>query len=314
MRAFFDNVLAVGGSLLLHAALIALVVVGVRFERPAPEQTATTIKAVVVSDDAFRELSLPEPTVEAPPVEPPTPEPDTAQLEREAEQRLAREREQAEREQQAEAERQRLQQEERERQAKEAAERQAQAEAELKAKEAAEQKAREEAERKAREEAERKAQEEADRKAREEAERKAREEAERKAREEAARKRREAEERARQEAFEAQLQAEIEAEEQRQGAVRDGLLAQYNEDIRRHVRRNWNTPPGVPNGITCVVNVRQSRSGIVLSWKVASCPGSDALRRSVEQAVEKSSPLPPPPDPSLFEPNLTLRLKTGEDD
>ncbi|MEN7343786.1 MAG: cell envelope integrity protein TolA [Pseudomonadota bacterium] len=312
MRAFFDNLLAGFGTILLHAAIVALLVVGVRFEQPPQEQVATTIKAVVVSDAAFRELSLPDPVVEAPPVDPPAPDPELLQRQQETEERLAREREEAARAKQAEAERQRQQQEESDRKAREAAEREAQAA--LAAKEAAEQQAREAAEQAAREEAERKAREEAERRAREEAERKAREEAERKAREEAARKRREAEERARQEAFEAQLQAEIEAEEQRQGAIRDGLLAQYNEDIRRHVRRNWNTPPGVPNGITCVVTVRQSRSGVVLSWQVASCPGSDALRRSIEQAVEKSSPLPPPPDPSLFEPNLTLRLKTGEDD
>jgi len=45
---------------------------------------------------------------------------------------------------------------------------------------------------------------------------------------------------------------------------------------------------------------------------ILSCTGDEALRRSVEAAVFRASPLPQPPDPSVFDRNLRLILKTEE--
>ncbi|MEL7373405.1 MAG: cell envelope integrity protein TolA, partial [Pseudomonadota bacterium] len=103
-----------------------------------------------------------------------------------------------------------------------------------------------------------------------------------------------------------------EAEAARQGAIDQGLQAKYIEVIRQRVRRNWNPPPNTPGEIICTVRVRQLRSGDVVSVVVSDCPGGDALSRTLSRAVEKSSPLPPPDDPSLFEPNLVLRFNTSE--
>ena len=300
MRHILDNAIALIGSVALHGVLVALLLINFDWGDEPPPPVQTTIKARIVSDETT--VSRP-----APPAEPSAAEiaerqrqeaaarerrqrEEAARLQREAEAREA-----AEREAQAQAER-------------EAAERQAREDAEREAREAAERQAREEAERQAREEAERKAREEAERKAREEAERKAREEAERRAREEAERRAAEA----RQAELDAQLQDALEAEIARQGAIDQGLQAKYIEVIRQRVRRNWNPPPNTPGEIICTVRVRQLRSGDVVSVVVSDCPGGDALSRTLSRAVEKSSPLPPPDDPSLFEPNLVLRFNTSE--
>ena len=49
-------------------------------------------------------------------------------------------------------------------------------------------------------------------------------------------------------------------------------------------------------GIDCVVTVVQLPTGDVVSAKVASCNGDDAVRRSIERAVLDASPLPKAPN------------------
>lgn len=303
MRSFLDKAIPLAGSAILHAIVIGLLFVNFDWGRAPEPPVQTTIKARIVADDAGSRRPPPEPV----PAEPSPAE--IAERQRQEAERIARER----REEAARLEREREEREARERAETERREREA---AEARAREAAERQARVEAERQAREEAERKAREEAERKAREEAERKAREEAERKARAEAERKaREEAERRAaaqRQAELEAQLRDAMEAEEERQGAIDRGLQARYIELIRQAVRRNWIVPPGVGEGIVCTVRVRQLRSGDVVSVLISDCPGGEALSRSLETAVRRASPLPPPDNPSLFEANLTLRFNTSE--
>lgn len=316
MRQFLDKAIPLAGSAILHAVVIGLLFVNFDWGGDPEPPVQTTIKARIVADESGSRRPQPEPV----PAEPSRAE--IAERQRREAERVARERREAEaqaaREREAQAARERAENERREReaaeaQAREQAEREA---AEQRAREEAERKAREEAERKAREEAERQAREEAERKAREAAERKAREEAERKAREEAARREREAAERraaaARQAEFEQQLQDALDAEEERQGAIDRGLQARYIELIRQAVRRNWRVPPGVGEGIVCTVRVRQLRSGDVVSVVISDCPGGEALSRSLETAVRRASPLPPPDNPSLFEANLTLKFNTSE--
>jgi colicin import membrane protein len=49
-----------------------------------------------------------------------------------------------------------------------------------------------------------------------------------------------------------------------------------------------------------------------MSASVAACNGDDAVRRSIERAVLEASPLPKPPDPSLFERNLRVNFRPDE--
>ena len=144
---------------------------------------------------------------------------------------------------------------------------------------------------------ERRAREQAERQAREEAERRAREEAERRAREEEAR---------RQAERESELRRMMEGEERRRRAEQAGLLDQYRRMIEQRIVRNWARPPSAQAGLNCTVNVRQAPGGTVLDVSIGACNGDEAVRRSIEAAVYRASPLPEPPDPALFERNLTI--------
>ena len=132
--------------------------------------------------------------------------------------------------------------------------------------------------------------------------------AEQKRKEEA---RREAE-RVRQAEIQRQLQSEIAAEETRLAAVASGKLQQYIVAISSRVTRNWVEPASAKPGIECEVSVSQIPGGEIVNVRVGRCNGDAAVRRSIEAAVYRSSPLPPPPDPSLFERNLRFMFKPEE--
>ncbi|MBS0397017.1 MAG: cell envelope integrity protein TolA, partial [Proteobacteria bacterium] len=105
---------------------------------------------------------------------------------------------------------------------------------------------------------------------------------------------------------ESDLARELAAEEQRTGAVNAGLQARYAAEIRARVERAWIRPPTARPGLKCTVQVTQVPGGTVTDVKVGDCNGDDAVQRSIRDAVLRASPLPAPPDPSLFERKLSL--------
>ena len=176
----------------------------------------------------------------------------------------------------------------------------------------AEQRKKEAAERK-QQQTERK-QQEADHKKAEEKRRKQEEArvAEQRKKEEVERKRQEAEKARQQAEMQANLQSELEAEEQRLAAVNSGKLAQYIGLIAGRVERNWVQPASARPGVECEVHVTQIPGGEVVNVRIGRCNGDAVVVRSIEQAVFRSSPLPPPPDPSLFDRNLRFTFKPEE--
>jgi colicin import membrane protein len=170
----------------------------------------------------------------------------------------------------------------------------------------------EEQQQRERQEAERKAQADADRQRKVEAERKRVAEIERKQKEEAER-RKAADDARSQQQRETELRNQIEEEEGRAQAENAGLLNQYIAMIEQRIVRNWNRPPSARTGLECRVRVAQTPSGTVLSVQIDQCNGDAAVKQSIEAAVMRSSPLPPPPDPRLFERNLVLVFKPLED-
>lgn len=110
----------------------------------------------------------------------------------------------------------------------------------------------------------------------------------------------------------AEFQAELEAEEQRLAAIASGKQAQYLALIRNRVERNWVRPASAIPGIECVVHVNQIPGGDVVNVRVGQCNGDASVVRSIIAAVEKSSPLPPPSDPTLFDRNLRFTFKPEE--
>ena len=270
-------------SIVVHGLLLAAL--GSQFElfsaKPLVSQLA--IEAVVISDTVPQTARRPEPV-------PPPPEPDTRALEEEQQRREAEmQRKQEEAERQREEESQRLQLEE-----KQAAERAAAEKLRLE-KEAAEQQAKKEAEARAAAE-------------RAEQERKAAEERARREQEQAAQAKADAERRER-ERRQAELAAAMAAEEELLAASQSGELAQYLALIQQKVERNWAPPASARAGLECEVAVVQLPSGEVVDAQTGRCNGDEAVRRSVENAVRRASPLPLPPNRALFERNLRFVFK-----
>jgi len=163
------------------------------------------------------------------------------------------------------------------------------------------------------------AEEEAERKRRAEAE------AERKRKADEARKEQErlAAERRRQEEIERQRlenerqraesrRAEIAAESNRLDAMVATAEAAYIFAIQQKIVRNWVKPPTATAGLECIVNVAQLPGGEVVSVSIGTCNGDSTVRRSIEAAVYKASPLPAPSDPSVFDRNLRLEFRPTE--
>ena len=105
-----------------------------------------------------------------------------------------------------------------------------------------------------------------------------------------------------------QLQAEIAAEEKAQDAQMSSLLAQWKALMISKIHNNWTPPPNTPDNLSCIVMVTQVTGGTVTDAKVPTCNGDDAVVQSIITAVYKASPLPAPPDPSLFDQGRNLRL------
>jgi colicin import membrane protein len=114
------------------------------------------------------------------------------------------------------------------------------------------------------------------------------------------------EDKRRQKLTEQSLQEQLAAEEkQRNDTARAARAAtvvdKYKAMIRQRVSRSWNRPVGIAKGLKCVVHVRLTPGGEVLSAAVVRSSGNEIFDRSVEYAVYKAAPLPLPEDPTLFD-------------
>jgi colicin import membrane protein len=268
---------AIALSVVLHSGIVAAAVYGwfTWKHRPPPVETLA-IEASVVDAKALK--GLPAAPTPAPPK--PEPEPEPAPPEPPPEEQGPPKPDPAELERKQEEER--LAQEKLDQEKKE----QERIEAE---KQAAAEKVRQEEEKKAAAEkaaAEKKAAEK----------KKADEAAAKKAAEEKARLAREAE-----------LRRMLEAEERGNALRGSDEAARWHAAIVARITRAWIAPPSARAGVSCIVSVSQTTAGEVTAVRVESCSIDDAaLRESVETAVKRASPLPAPPNPALFEPNLKL--------
>jgi len=267
------NIIPVSMAVLLHAAIFASMIVAFDYTRPTPF-TPMAVQATLVTE--IPDKAPPPPVVE------PEPEPEPVIEEPEPEpdnsEELRRQAEEEKRRLDALLEQQRLD--------------------DLKKKEAQDKarSEREEEERKKREEEEKERQ-------RVEAERKRQEDIERQ---------REENERLRRELEAEQRQTEIDDEARRMAAASSPAMAVYQNTIMQKIRRNWAMPASVTPDTVCVVMVRQTGRGDVISARITSCNGDDAVKRSIEAAVRRASPLPKPSDPDLFRAELRITMRPSQ--
>jgi len=108
---------------------------------------------------------------------------------------------------------------------------------------------------------------------------------------------------------EAARQAELDAESNRLVAMQADAKAVYAYAIRQRIMNRWVQPPTATAGIECIVNIRQLPGGEVVSVSIGRCNGDVAVRRSIEAAVHRASPLPSPEDPSVFSRDIRLEFR-----
>jgi len=156
-----------------------------------------------------------------------------------------------------------------------------------------------EAKRKKEAERERKRLEEERRRAEEE---KKRIEEEKRLAEEKERKRREAEE-----AMKQQLAEEQRREEEARARADQRVINEYGNRIKKAIRRQFNTS-GLPEGLSCVLQIRTVPGGDVVDVRVISSSGNSIFDRRAETAVHRASPLPVPENIRVFEKMREIRL------
>ena len=108
---------------------------------------------------------------------------------------------------------------------------------------------------------------------------------------------------------EAALSLALVAEEEAQQREQAEAMDQYIRLIENRIQQNWIPPASAQAGIQCEVHVTQIPSGDVVDVRIGQCNGDEAVVRSIEAAVLRSSPLPRPSIPSLFDRNLEVLFR-----
>lgn len=174
--------------------------------------------------------------------------------------------------------------------------------------------------RRAKAEEERKAKAEEERKAKEAAERERKEREKKEAdkkKEEEQKRIAEARDRQAREAAELKAQAEREraARDARQrvidaeNAARSRAEADYIRRIQAKVKGNVTLPPDMSGNPEAIFEVVQLPTGEIIDALLRKSSGVRAYDEAVQRAIQKSSPLPRPDRPELFQRSLTLKFR-----
>jgi colicin import membrane protein len=99
----------------------------------------------------------------------------------------------------------------------------------------------------------------------------------------------------------------------RAGAANKSALEGYMNKIRVKVRGNIFLPPAVSGNPEAVFLVNQASDGTVLDVQRKKSSGNAALDEAIEKAIYKSSPLPLPENPAIFNRSLELKFRPLED-
>jgi len=93
------------------------------------------------------------------------------------------------------------------------------------------------------------------------------------------------------------MQQMLAQEEQSRAAEADAQARltkrqQWEGMVRQLVQQNWRKPPTTAEDMVCVLNIRLVPGGDVTDVSLANCRIDTSTRRSIEDAVMRSSPLP----------------------
>ena len=84
---------------------------------------------------------------------------------------------------------------------------------------------------------------------------------------------------------------------------------QHLAQLQRSIGGHWVSPSGAPSGLSTRLRVLQTPRGGVTEVVILTSSGNDVFDQAAEIAVHRSSPLPVPKYPCLFESRWTLTLR-----
>jgi hypothetical protein len=91
------------------------------------------------------------------------------------------------------------------------------------------------------------------------------------------------------------------------------MYGRYTAQASARVERAWIRPrnPVVGEQFQCTVRIDQGPGGEVQSTELMNCNGDSRWQESLVFAIERSSPLPAPPDPAVFTSQLVLTFSAA---
>lgn len=108
---------------------------------------------------------------------------------------------------------------------------------------------------------------------------------------------------------EAEREAQARAEQAAASATRNRAEADWIDRIRSKIRSNVNVPPDIQGNPEAVFDVVQLPTGEIIDVRLMKSSGVPAYDNAVQRAILKSSPLPRPATPDLFQRSLRLRFR-----
>jgi hypothetical protein len=90
------------------------------------------------------------------------------------------------------------------------------------------------------------------------------------------------------------------------------LFGRYLVQVQARIERAWMRPRGEIGAprFSCRARIEQDRRGEVIGIKLDPCSGSERWQQSLVSAIRTASPLPAPPDPSVYADRLSLSFES----
>ncbi|OLE19062.1 MAG: hypothetical protein AUG50_04710 [Betaproteobacteria bacterium 13_1_20CM_3_63_8] len=92
-------------------------------------------------------------------------------------------------------------------------------------------------------------------------------------------------------------------------ATRSKANDAYIRSIQSKIKGNVVLPPDIPGNPEAIFDVVQLPTGEIIDAQLRKSSGVRAYDDAVQRAILKSSPLPKPETPELFQRSLTLRFR-----
>jgi colicin import membrane protein len=107
----------------------------------------------------------------------------------------------------------------------------------------------------------------------------------------------------------AEREAQVRAQQAAEAAALSKAEADWISRIQAKVKGNVVVPADLPGNPEAIFDVVQLPTGEIIDATLRKSSGSRAYDDAVQRAILKSSPLPRPDRPGLFQRTLTLRFR-----